>query len=180
MRKLILCFLFALPYTVFSQERIVFSGTITDAGTGIAIQGAVVSLQKSNISAVTNPEGRDRLLIKRSDTDDTLSVRNIGFEPFNQIVSLARDGHFDFNIERQNTILEEVEINTGYQTQKRRSSTGSVELISKEELGYGTGANLLDRIEGLFSGGTFDRTNYNFNGIPQQPDLTVRGASSLM
>lgn len=180
MRTLILCFLFALPYTVFSQERLVFSGMITDAETGIAIQGAVVSLQKSNISALTNPEGRYRLLIKRSDTDDTLSVRYIGYEPFNQSVSLARGGHFDINLERKNTILEEVEINTGYQTQKRRSSTGSVELISKEELGYGTGANLLDRIEGLFSGATFDRTNYNFNGIPQQPDLTVRGASSLM
>src|SRR5690606_22422308 len=146
MRTLILCFLFALPYTVLSQERLALSGMITDAETGTAIQGAVVSLQKSNISALTNPEGRYRLLVQRSDTDDTLSVRYIGYEPFNQSGSLARGGHFDINLERKNTILEEVEINTGYQTQKRRSSTGSVELISKEELGYGTGANLLDRI----------------------------------
>jgi len=93
---------------------------------------------------------------------------------------LDQPKRISFELVPASNILEEVQINTGYQRIDKRTSTGSVEMIGQREVGYGTSGNLLDRIEGLFSGGYMDRTGYNFNGAAQQPGLTIRGESSLV
>ena len=166
--------------TVSGQTDITISGKVTDKVTGDPIAGATVLLKKSEVATVSGKYGDYHLEVSKSVQGDTLLVEFLEHYPVHYTLSLDRSqSNVDIALEQKVNIIEEVQIYTGYQKMDRRASTGSVEAINEKDIQYGTQRNLIDRIEGLFSGGYMDRTGYNFNGAAQQPDFRIRGESSL-
>src|SRR5690606_8201716 len=55
-------------------------------------------------------------------------------------------------------MLEEVEVSTGYQTIPKERATGSFEVVDQKMLRRNIGTNILDRLDGLVAGATFDLT----------------------
>lgn len=68
--------------------------------------------------------------------------------------------------------LDEVSINTGYQTVPKERATGSFTLITQNKLAEQQGSNLLGRLEGLASGFSVDRKSNNAG-------MMIRGLSSI-
>ncbi|WP_118195910.1 SusC/RagA family TonB-linked outer membrane protein [Albibacterium indicum] len=178
--KSLLTIIFVLFYwTVLAQTEITISGRVTDKERGVPIAGATVTLEATGMSISTSSEGEYSLNLRPRNLQDTLQVRALGYTTVRLSVSLANAANHNFELEPSVNVLEEIEINTGYQKLNKRSSTGSVEVIDGEELGYSTASNLINRIDGLVSGAYLDRTEYDFNLGAQQPELTIRGESSI-
>src|SRR5690606_33732477 len=72
--------------------------------------------------------------------------------------------------------LDEVMVNTGYQQFSMREHVGSTDGIDAQTIQKRTASNILDRLEGMLSGVTFDR---NQSGGNTNSNMRVRGLSSI-
>jgi len=162
-----------------AQTNITISGKIVDKSNGRPIRGATIMLKGNNVSTSSDLTG-NFTLVPTARGQDTILIRDVQYVPVSRPILLGNAQYISVELLPKSNTLEEVKINTGYQRIDRRASTGSVATISEREIQYNTSGNLLDRIDGLISGAYTDRTGYNFNGAAQQPNLTIRGQSSLI
>lgn len=79
---------------------------------------------------------------------------------------------------KSNQYLEEVTINTGYQTVKNSEITGSVEVVSNQMLNQQTGLNVFQRLNNVTAGIRFDNQPIN-NPDLQKLNFSVRGLSTI-
>lgn len=81
-------------------------------------------------------------------------------------------------LDRKVNVLEDVVVQTGYQTLKTNEITGSVDVISNEMLNQQTGGNILDRLKNITPAIRFDNKPTS-DGALQKLNLSVRGLSTI-
>ncbi|MGJ1403311.1 SusC/RagA family TonB-linked outer membrane protein [Sphingobacterium siyangense] len=150
-------------FTVFAQGR--YSGKVIDqkmhpiADANIKLVGSASiyrtdSLGKFEISSIVTPL--------------TVSVSAIGFET--QKVSWnSYSANLIISMQTKENKLNEVQVNTGYQSIPKDRATGSFGVVSNKDFNKIPSRGILDRIEGKVSGLQFDRRSgksvLNIRGI---------------
>lgn len=88
MKKILFCLILAIAaqLTLLAQNKILISGSVTDAANNAGLPYATVSLKKHLIGIVTNESGSFDLYVPEEMMDDTLLVGYFGYRP--QMVKL--------------------------------------------------------------------------------------------
>lgn len=137
------------------------TGKVVDT-LGIGIPGVSVQVLGSKLGTTTDAEGR--FTFENLPPGSKLSFRMVGF--LEEIVGITSNMRLVLR-QRPNT-LQEVVINTGYQSMKKERITGSVVTVSASELSERNVTNILNNLEGRVPG----LVRYNGN-------TTIRGIGTL-
>lgn len=129
--------------SVLAQEEQAIHGIVRDLD-GNLISGTVYSTSSASIIV----EGE--FVISILHFPDTLRITALGFRPVTRIVT----GPTELSIRMTPSVdeIEEIVINTGYQTISPNEITGSVTLISSEMITDRSTGNILERIQGHSTG----------------------------
>lgn len=71
-------------------------------------------------------------------------------------------------------------VSTGYYDVPKERATGSFTLIDNELFNRSTGGDVLSRLEGITNGLVFNRNNLSGENIGGQPEIRVRGLSTIL
>lgn len=142
------------------------------------VPGATITLKRSvngqPSSVITqlssDPKGEFTLSDVR--LTDTLIITAIGYETAIETLDFNSRGLVTIILKRRASVLEEVVVNTGYQTIPKERATGSFELINKNQLNRQAGPNILARLNGMAGSLLFDNNT-------NRPPLTIRGLSTI-
>src|SRR5690606_20717797 len=138
------------------------------------IRGAVIGSVVTGFRAQTDDKGFfEMLTVER----DTLTISHVGYEK-KTITSFLPAELLNIVLTTRDNVIEEVEINTGYQTLKPNEITGSIQVIDKEVLNEQMGVNILDRLRNVSSGLLFDNVNLE-DSDRQKHNFTVRGLGTI-
>ncbi len=140
---------------------------------GHVLSGASLHLLKSGRRAGTGRDGAFSL--KVSVFPDTLVIGYTGYLTRKMALTLS-DLSLDLRIQltAATDSLEEVVVNTGYQSLQKERVTGSFVQIDNQLLNRRVSTNILDRLDGVTSGLIFNRSN-----ISDEP-ISIRGRSTLL
>lgn len=142
------------------------SGRITDA-TGSGIVGAGITIKGTKTSTITDANGRFSISAKNG---DILVISYIGFTSQEAVV-----GNSDviISLKEDNVILDEVVV-TGYGTQKRSTITGSVSKLDRKVLETGIRSNPASALAGTIPGLRVQQTTGRPGAVP---NIVLRGGT---
>jgi TonB-dependent starch-binding outer membrane protein SusC len=134
MRKLrwlsLLLFVLVLPGLAAAQERTTVTGTITEAGTGLPLRNAQVTIPALRISVPSDLNGRFAIQVPSG--THTLQINLIGYKTVNRPFTAAGTPQtLNFTLETDPLGLDELVV-VGYGEERRRKVTGSVASIRPE------------------------------------------------
>ena len=144
-------------------ERTV-SGVVYDSD-GLPVIGAGVMVEGSLHGTVTDEDGRWTLELE--DDNVTLEISSMGY----QSQSIAVKGRSDFTVTltSDTQYLDEVVV-VGYGTQKKVNLTGSVSMVTSEDMASRPVSNMSSGLQGLLPGVTV----VNASGQPGESGTTIR------
>lgn len=143
-------------------KKINIQGHIADEN-GAPLPGVTVKLKNEAAATATDKSGE--FAFKQIDDSDVLLISFIGYNPVELNVTADLS---NIKLTVLNKKLEEVMVNTGYQTLPLERVTGSFSVVSEKTLSARMETNLLDRLEGTVPG------LYMSNG-----NVTIRGLSTI-
>jgi len=138
------------------------------------LEGATINIEGTRGNVFTDSNGNFRVLT--TDTSGTLLISHIGYQTVKVNFSRREAGPFSIKLESNGVELEEVHVNTGYQTLPKERSTGSFVQVDNELLNRRVSTNILDRLDGVTSGLIF---NNNGNKQARQSEIQIRGRATL-
>lgn len=168
-------FLYCSSYLMAQSSAGLITGRLRAGSNQQMLSGASIHAIKSNITTASDAAGKFRIHIVRF--PDTLVISHIGYEIL-QLPVLSTGTLGDIFLQSSATDLEEVVVNTGYQKVKPNELNGSVVLIDNKTLNQQTGLNILDRLEGVTSGLTFNR-EYGNGNAQSKLGISIRGQSTI-
>ncbi|WP_423818626.1 TonB-dependent receptor [Salinimicrobium sp. TIG7-5_MAKvit] len=130
------------------QQTLTVSGTIKEAGTGMAIPGANIIEQGTNNGVMSDFDGNYKIEVAE---DAILEVSFIGYK--SQIIPVNGRSEIDIVLETETAELDEVVV-VGYGTQKRSVVTGAISSVKAEDLESMPVNNVSDALQGRTSGVT--------------------------
>jgi TonB-dependent starch-binding outer membrane protein SusC len=132
----LLCMLAAalLPAGAHAQATGRITGTVTEGASSRPLPGVAVTVQGTQLRAVTDPQGRYTIAGVAAGTR-TLSASTLGFGTATRTVTVAagETATADITLASQAIGLEEV-VAVGYGTQRRRDLTGAVASVNTQVL----------------------------------------------
>lgn len=134
---------------------------------------ATVTVKGTTNAIGTNSKGE--FYLKNVNPNAILLITGIGIED----QEVAVNGRSELSIVARTKIIEEKEVvlaNTGYQSIRPNTVTGSVTVIDNKTLNEQTSPNILQRLEGVSSGTLFDTRKL---GAQKKLNLSVRGFSTI-
>lgn len=151
----------------------VIRGKVTDIN-GSSLSGVSILALKTRTGSVTGKDGTFSISLT---LPDTLLITHTSYA--DQRLSITRLDTSWLVVMTPNTIaMEVVEINTGYQRVPVNMLNGSYTVIDSEKLGMSNSPNILERLNGLANGLTFQVGRKNDN--PQSSTgITIRGYSTI-
>ncbi len=152
-----------------AQDHI--AGKVIAAGTALPLEG--VSVMNANHSYVTGTDGRFNLRI--SAVKDTLVFTHVNYQAQRIAINGNTGSELLIRMEPAIMSIEEVVVNTGYQTIPKERATGSFATIDNRLFNEQTGSNVLNRLEAISSGLYVDRKAGNNRG----GNITIRGLSTI-
>lgn len=170
MRKNILIpgLLFLCCQSLFAQKEKLYKGIVQNEA-GKIIEGASVKSLHTGVAVLSDKNG---FSIPINYLPDTLSITHIGYKE--ALIEAGPSNNFlTIILQKENKVLDEVVVNTGYQQIPRERATGSFDFINNEELNMQPGPNILQRLKGIASGVLFNPNIGNNN------KLNVRGLSTI-
>lgn len=140
------------------------SGVVYDSD-GLPVIGAGVMVEGSLHGTVTDEDGRWTLELE--DDNVTLEISSMGY----QRQSVAVKGRSDFTVTliSDTQYLDEVVV-VGYGTQKKVNLTGSVSMVTSEDMASRPVSNMSSGLQGLLPGVTV----VNASGQPGESGTTIR------
>ncbi len=135
-----------------------------------SLSGSTVQLLVSKTQVVTDAKGV--FTLSRSSSIDTLKITHVGYAPRLLVVNDKTKSPLLITLEATVTQLQEVFVNTGYQTLPKERTTGSFEKIDKDLLGRNTSTDIINRLEGV-SSLYFDRRTGG-------KAISIRGRSTIL
>src|SRR2546425_4684171 len=153
--------------TALSQQILV-SGKVTSPS-GSPLRGVAVHIRGTDVSTLTDPEGKYSLL---APADAVVTFARIGFRGTGQ--SVGGRTTIDIMMEDAIAVLPEVVV-TGYTEQRRRDLTGAVGIVDVESAARQTSTSVLQRLDGRVPGVTVEAS-----GSPgSRTTVRIRGVSSF-
>lgn len=143
---------------------------VIDKEGGLPITSVTIKFRDFPIQGITNKNGE---FAYTSDiAKGKVNIHHLSYE--DTVINLAGPNKYiEIPLIKNNRMIEEVQINTGYQSLPKERSTGSFTTISREKLQQQVGMNILDRISPVANGVLSDHSN----GLSGQ--LMVRGLSTI-
>ncbi|WP_289664580.1 SusC/RagA family TonB-linked outer membrane protein [Flavobacterium panacagri] len=167
-KKLLFLFLL-LPFTVLAQSTL--SGTVTDRATGQPIPGVNVNVQGAVGGTSTDFDGKFQLPNLKN--GDKILVSFIGYKT--ETIVYNGQKNLAVSLSEDTNQLQEVVVQVGYGTVKKKDATGSVSQISAKEFNKGINVTPESLIGGRIAG-----VNVVGGGAPgAKADIRIRGGSSL-
>lgn len=144
-------------------ERTV-SGVVYDSD-GLPVIGAGVMVEGSLHGTVTDEDGRWTLELE--DDNVTLEISSMGYQ--SQSVAVKGRSDFTVTLTSDTQYLDEVVV-VGYGTQKKVNLTGSVSMVTSEDMASRPVSNMSSGLQGLLPGVTV----VNASGQPGESGTTIR------
>ncbi|MDF2514909.1 MAG: SusC/RagA family TonB-linked outer membrane protein [Sphingobacterium sp.] len=157
-----------------ANTSVPISGIITDEA-GSPLQG--VSVRSTDpLAKATSSNAQGVFKINTAPTAD-LTFRMLGYETH----SIHVDGRRQMNIhlKKQNTIIAEVLVNTGYTQRSPESMTGASRIFTRKELEKFNNPNIFSVLQSLDP--SFNLAQNIFAGSNPNviPDITIRGTNNI-
>lgn len=143
------------------------TGKVTSTS-GEALQGVTLQLKQSGRLTVTNDKGQFSLSFSQP---DTLIVQHVGYQETRLFVNSSST--LSISLASASSDLEEVTVNTGYQTIPKERATGSFEQIDNKMLNLQYSTDILSRLKGTSS------ILFEGESSTGRPAYTIRGISSI-
>lgn len=150
------------------------AGKVVSSIDGKAIVGATIQSIESRSKTVTDSKGH--FYLAEINVPNSLTVSAMGYELLVLVVHSLDDKEISLIPVTQ--VLEEVVVNTGYQSLPKERATGSFVSVDKYLLDRGIGYNVIQRLDGVVSGLHFDMAGSS--GEPtNRTNIRIRGLSTI-
>ncbi len=143
---LLLLLFFAFGQLLLAQ-KIKVTGKVTDATTGIPLEGATIKLNSGKINAITTAEGTFSI---NAEKGQKLVIGTIGYA--NKEVTINSD-YIEVQLTLESKELQDVVV-VGYGTQKKAKITGSIATVTGDQLIRRPLANVSMGLQGMSPGVT--------------------------
>ena len=153
------------------QENFAVSGKVISAASGVAIEGVTVTNKRTRIHAFTDRLGDYRIPAR---PDDILTYSFVGYVTAEE--EIAGRERITVALDSAENTLAEVEINAGYYTTTRRTSTGNISRVTAEEIERQPVTNVLGALIGRMPGVNIVQDNGIAGG---SFTVRIRGENSL-
>jgi len=131
--------------------------------------GATISIN-GKLKTTTDKSGVFSVAVNRTDT--VFNITYMGFAPCTGLIQNLKDDPI-FRLKKNEAVLDEVQVYTGYEVLSKEKTTGSFTKIGADLLEQQVTTNVLDRLETVGNGIMVDR------GTNAGGRITVRGISSI-
>ncbi len=158
-----------LSVSGLAQRKI--TGIVEDAKSTNALSGATVAVQNTNISTVTNADGRFEILVPSS--KKILEVSFVSYQT--QEVELSGESAITISLQPASTGLNEVVV-IGYGTQKKKDLTGAISSVKTKDLTISSSADIGHLLKGKAAGLMIRENSAQPGG---GLDILIRGAGSI-
>ncbi len=164
-----LFFLFIV--SIASSQTIEIKGKVSDSKTKISIPGVNVVIKSSKKGVTTDLEGNYSIKVN---TNDILVFSNIGYA--SQELKVSKSQTLDIFLSEETNKLEEVVINVGYGTQKKKNITNAISTIKSDAFDDRPIFNVGQALQGNAAGVNVIQPS----GKPGVGlDIRIRGLSSI-
>lgn len=168
-KKLLFLLLF-LPFTVLAQSTL--EGTVVDSKTNQPIPGVNVIIKGTTNGTSTDFDGKFKLLnVKKG---EQIIFSYIGYK--NSNITFSSQNNLNVILEEESNQLNEVVIQVGYGSAKKKDATGSVALVTAKDFNRGA----ISSTDQLLAGKAAGVTITTDGGRPDTaPTIRIRGGASL-
>lgn len=172
-KKLLLCSLLILFLGLARAQTRQISGKVTDKTSKESIPGVSVMIKGTNTVASTDANGQYTIAVPTTGTV-VLQAKYLGFKVLEKTVTTGNK--IDFALEEDVATLNEVVVNVGYGTVRKKDLTGAVSSVSADVIAAAPVSSALQAIQGRVSG-------VNISSTEGSPDaeltVRVRGGGSI-
>ena len=166
-KKLLFLFLI-LPFSVFAQT---LSGVVLDAASNQPLPGVNVIVKGANKSTTTDFDGKFQL--GGLNNGDLVQFSFIGYTA--QEVKYSGQKSVSISLVEEANQLQEVVVQVGYGSVKKKDATGSATVITTKDFNKGANVTTENLLQGRVAGVTV-----NTSGAPGSgSEIRIRGGSSL-
>jgi TonB-linked SusC/RagA family outer membrane protein len=167
-----LCFLMAIlyPLTGIAQQKI--EGRVLDEANAVPLSGASIFIKNLESTIKTDNNGYFSLI--NPGLNDSLCISYIGYTSRCIPILRKRNNLGTIFLHSKQSLLNEVQISTGYQKIDLNKTTGAVTQVNNELLNRKLGSNILNRLEDVVPGLAFSR-----NRGSAENNFSIRGMSTL-
>jgi TonB-linked SusC/RagA family outer membrane protein len=167
--KKLLLLLLVLPFSALAQSTL--SGTVTDKVSGQPLPGVNVVVQGSNNGVSTDFDGKYQLANVKS--GETVVFTYVGYKT--ATVKFTGQATENVSLEEDANQLQEVVVQVGYGSVKKKDATGAVTAIGTKDFNRGANVTTENLLNGRIAGVTI-----NTSGAPGSgSQIRIRGGSSL-
>ncbi|MBX9886362.1 MAG: TonB-dependent receptor [Flavobacteriaceae bacterium] len=167
--KKLLFLVLLLPFSILAQNTI--TGTVLDNVTKQPIPGVNITVKGTTNGVSTDFDGKFQLT--NVNKGDALLFSFIGYK--NLIVNYVAQKSLTVALEEDQNQLNEVIVQVGYGTVKKKDATGAVSQIAAKDFNKGQNVTPESLISGRIAG-----VNVTGGGAPgAKADIRIRGGSSL-
>ncbi|MGF1923405.1 MAG: SusC/RagA family TonB-linked outer membrane protein [Bacteroidia bacterium] len=156
-----------------AQQTKQVSGKVTDKNTKQSIPGASVTLKGTNSVVSTDDKGEFKISVPTSGTA-ILQAKYLGYKL--QEITVGSSTRINFTLEDDVATLNEVVINIGYGTVRKKDLTGAVSSVNADVIAAAPVSSALEAIQGRVAG-------INISSTEGSPDaeitVRVRGGGSI-
>jgi TonB-linked SusC/RagA family outer membrane protein len=172
---LFLPFLVMVAMEINAQETV--TGTISSQNTGKPLLGATVISLQTNTSVKTDSLGNFSLEIPKG--NGSFQISFLGHDSQLHTYSPFNYGPFHILLIENTKLMDEVIINTGYQSIPREQLTGSVDYIGSKLINRSVSSDILSRLENLAPGLLFNRGDISTDAVSRNDPILIRGRSTI-
>lgn len=167
--KKLLFLLLLLPFSVLAQSTL--DGVVLDSKTKQPIPGVNVVVQGTTMGTSTDFDGKFKLpKVKKG---DVIVFSFIGYK--NETVVFNNQQSITVSLEEEANQLQEVVVQVGYGSVKKKDATGSVAVLSTKDFNKGANVTAENLLNGRVAGVTI-----NTSGAPGSgSEIRIRGGASL-
>ena len=169
-KKLLFLFLILPISAVFSQASL--SGTVMDASVNQPLPGVNVTVQGASNGTTTDFDGKFQL--RGLKNGDVIVVSYIGYQ--SESINFSGQKEIVVQLKEDLTQLQEVVVQVGYGTVKKKDATGSVTTVTAKDFNKGAIVSADQLLTGKVAGVTITSNG----GQPDStPNIRIRGGASL-
>jgi iron complex outermembrane receptor protein len=167
-KKLLFLFLL-LPCSILAQN--VVNGVVVDKKTNQPISGVNVSLKGSNQSTSSDFDGKFKL--SKVKKGDKIAISYVGYK--NETIIYEDQKTIVVSLIEEANVLQDVVVQVGYGSVKKKDATGSVEVLTTKEMNKG----YVSTVEGLLNGRAAGVVVTQGGRPGDGAAIRIRGESSL-
>ena len=167
--KKLLFFFLLLPISILAQSSL--SGVVVDKKSSQPLPGVNVTVQGASKGTSTDFDGKFQLAGLKS--GDKIVFSFIGYA--DQTITFSGQKSVSINLDEAANQLQEVVVQVGYGSVKKKDATGSVALLSSKDFNKGANVTTENLLNGRVAGVTI-----NTSGSPGSgSEIRIRGGASL-